>query len=156
MSKNKIKVKTTFFSDFKAFISRGNVLDMDVGVIIANAFGKITTSLVNDVVMPLIGLLIGDIDLSKWNIVVREAQLAADGSVLKEAVTVGIGTLLTVIIDFLLVALVVFILIRNLGRAKVRLSKKEEEKPAEPAPEPEPSKEELLLAEIRDLLKEKK
>ena len=135
--------------EFKEFIMRGNVMDMAIGVIIATAFGKITTSLVNDVFMPLIGWLIGDIDLSKLNIVLREAVMDGD-TVVKEAVVMGVGTLLTVIIDFILIALIVFILVKMMNRFK----KKEEEPEPEPEPE-EPSNEEKLLMEIRDLLKEK-
>ena len=135
--------------EFKEFIMRGNVMDMAIGVIIATAFGKITTSLVNDVFMPLIGWLIGDIDLSKLNIVLREAVMDGD-TVVKEAVVMGVGTLLTVIIDFILIALIVFILVKMMNRFK----KKEEEPEPEPEPE-ETSNEEKLLMEIRDLLKEK-
>ena len=135
--------------EFKEFIMRGNVMDMAIGVIIATAFGKITTSLVNDVFMPLIGWLIGDIDLSKLNIVLREAVMDGD-TVVKEAVVMGVGTLLTVIIDFILIALIVFILVKMMNRFK----KKEDEPEPEPEPE-EPSNEEKLLMEIRDLLKEK-
>ena len=136
-----------FFKEFKEFAMRGNVLDMAVGVIIATAFGKITASLVNDVFMPLFGYLFGGIDLSKLDIVLRAA--VTDGeTVVKEAVTIGIGTFLTAVIDFILVAFVVFLFIKAMNTAK-RPAKEE------PAPAPEPSKEELLLAEIRDLLKEK-
>ena len=140
------------FEEFKAFISRGNVLDMAVGVVIATAFGKITTSLVGDVFMPLIGWLIGDIDLTQLNITLSPAVLNEAGEVAKEAVVIGIGTFLTTVIDFLLVALIVFCIVKAFNSAKKKL-----EKPAEPAPEkaPEPTKEEVLLTEIRDLLKSK-
>jgi large conductance mechanosensitive channel len=147
-----------FFSEFKTFIMRGNVIDMAVGVIIAGAFGKITTSLVNDVLMPAIGMLIGGIDLSRLNITLAEAQVNELGEVTKEAVVIGIGTLLVTIIDFLIVAFVVFLIIKGMNRAQKVLEdrkKKEEEEPAE-EPAPEPSAEEKLLTEIRDLLKEKK
>ena len=136
-----------FFNEFKEFISKGNVMDMAIGVIIATAFGKITTSLVNDVFMPLIGMLIGGIDLGTLNITLSPA-------VVDEAVVVGIGTFLTTVIDFILVAFVVFLAVKAFNSAKAKL-----EKPAEPEPQPEdpePTKEELLLTEIRDLLKEKK
>ena len=146
-----------FFSEFKTFIMRGNVIDMAVGVIIAGAFGKITTSLVNDVLMPAIGMLIGGIDLSRLNITLAEAQVNELGEVTKEAVVIGIGTLLVTIIDFLIVAFVVFLIIKGMNRAQKAIEerKKKEEAPEEPA-EPEPSAEEKLLMEIRDLLKEKK
>lgn len=139
-----------FFSEFKEFISRGNVMDMAIGVIIASAFGKITTSLVNDVFMPFIGWLIGGIDLAQLNITLAPAVLDEAGEVVNEAVVIGIGTFLTTVIDFILVAFVVFLVVKTFNAAKKRL-----EKPAEPEPEaePEPTKEELLLTEIRDLLK---
>jgi large conductance mechanosensitive channel len=144
--------KKGFLAEFKEFIMRGNVMDMAIGVIIATAFGKITTSLVNDVCMPLIGMLIGGIDLGKLDIVLKPAVLDASGEVVTEAVTLGIGTFLTTIIDFILVALVVFLVVK--GMNKVQNLRKKEEEAVEEAP-PEPSKEELLLTEIRDLLKEK-
>ena len=137
------------FNEFKEFIARGNVMDMAIGVIIATAFGKITTSLVNDVFMPLIGCIFKTSDMSALNWVVKEAVMDVDGvTVLQEAVTVGFGTLLATIIDFILVALVVFGVVKTMNSMK----KKQEEAPAAPA-EPEPTKEELLLTEIRDLLK---
>lgn len=145
-----------FFAEFKEFISRGNVLDMAVGVIIATAFGKITTSLVNDVFMPLIGWLIGEIDLSTLNITLSPEKLAEDGTVVKEAVVIGIGTFVSAVIDFVLVALVVFLMIKAFNAAKDKaesLKKKEEEAAAAEEPAPEPSEEVKLLTEIRDLLK---
>ena len=145
-----------FFAEFKEFISRGNVLDMAVGVIIATAFGKITTSLVNDVFMPLIGWLIGEIDLSTLNITLSPEKLAEDGTVAKEAVVIGIGTFVSAVIDFVLVALVVFIMIKAFNAAKDKaesLKKKEEEAAAAEEPAPEPSEEVKLLSEIRNLLK---
>lgn len=145
-----------FFAEFKEFISRGNVLDMAVGVIIATAFGKITTSLVNDVFMPLIGWLIGEIDLSTLNITLSPEKLAEDGTVAKEAVVIGIGTFVSAVIDFVLVALVVFLMIKAFNAAKDKaesLKKKEEEAAAAEEPAPETSEEVKLLTEIRDLLK---
>ena len=126
-----------FLSEFKEFALRGNVLDMAIGVVIGGAFGKITTSLVNDVIMPLVGMLIGGIDLSQLDIVLKPAVMNGD-EVVTAAVTLGIGTFLTTIIDFILVALVIFIMIKA------------------PAPEePKGPTSEELLTEIRDLLKEK-
>ena len=121
-----------FFVEFKEFISRGNVMDMAIGVIIATAFGKITTSLVNDVFMPLIGYIIGGVDLSTLNITLSPAVLDEAGEVVKEAVVIGIGTFLTTVIDFILVAFVVFLVVKAFNAAKQKL-----EKPAEPEPEPE-------------------
>lgn len=133
-----------FFQEFKEFAMRGNVLDMAVGVILGGAFGKITTSLVNDVFMPLIGMLIGGVDLGKLNIVLKPATDTA------EAVTLGIGTFLTAIIDFILVAFVIFLMIKTINRFR----RKKEEEPA--LEEPKGPTAEELLTEIRDLLKEQK
>lgn len=133
-----------FFQEFKEFAMRGNVLDMAVGVILGGAFGKITTSLVNDVFMPLIGMLIGGVDLGKLNIVLKPATDTA------EAVTLGIGTFLTTIIDFILVAFVIFLMIKTINRFR----RKKEEEPA--LEEPKGPNAEELLTEIRDLLKEQK
>ena len=133
--------------EFKDFIARGNVLDMAIGVIIAGAFGKNTTSLVNDVLMPLIGWITGSRDTTALNIVVREAIMDGE-TVVQEAITIGFGTFLATVIDFILVALVVFMVVKTMNAMK----RKKEEAPAAPA-EPEPTKEELLLTEIRDLLK---
>ena len=105
-----------FFQEFKEFAMRGNVLDMAVGVILGGAFGKITTSLVNDVFMPLIGMLIGGVDLGKLNIVLKPATDTA------EAVTLGIGTFLTTIIDFILVAFVIFLMIKTINRFRRKKS----------------------------------
>ena len=140
-----------FFNEFKTFISRGNVMDMAIGVVIATAFGKISASLVADIIMPLISCLIGGVDLSTLNITLQPAVMEGE-TVVKEAVVLGLGTFLTTIIDFLLIAFVVFLVVKAMNTAKAKL-----EKPAEPEPEkaPEPTKEELLLTEIRDLLKNK-
>ena len=132
-----------FLSEFKEFALRGNVLDMAIGVVIGGAFGKITTSLVNDVIMPLVGMLIGGIDLSQ-----KPAVMNGDEGV-TAAVTLGIGTFLTTIIDFILVALVIFLMIKAINR----FHKKKEEAPAPEEPKGPTSEE--LLTEIRDLLKEK-
>ena len=137
-----------FLSEFKEFALRGNVLDMAIGVVIGGAFGKITTSLVNDVTMPLVGMLIGGIDLGQLDIVLKPAVMNGD-EVVTAAVTLGIGTFLTTIIDFILVALVIFIMIKAINR----FHKKKEEAPAPEEPKGPTSEE--LLTEIRDLLKEK-
>ncbi len=139
-----------FLNEFKEFAMRGNVLDMAVGVVIGTAFGKITTSLVNDVFMPLIGLIIGGIDLGQLNIVLKPETVNAAGETVA-AVTLGIGTFLSTIIDFILVAFVIFLMVKAINQFH-KLGKKKEEEPA-PAEEPKPTSEELLT-EIRDLLKE--
>lgn len=138
-----------FFAEFKAFAMRGNVMDMAIGVVIGAAFGKITTSIVNDIIMPLIGLLIGGVDLGQLNIVLKPEVLDEAGKVVTEAVTLGIGNLLAVILDFIIVAFAMFLLVKAMNKL-ASLKKKEEEAPEE---DPKPTSEELLT-EIRDLLKE--
>ena len=140
-------------AEFKEFISRGNVMDMAIGVIIATAFGKITTSLVNDVLMPLISWLVGARDMSALNLLVRPEVLNDAGEVVQESITIGFGTLLGTVIDFILVALVVFAIVKAANMARARLEKQKE---AEEEAAPEPANEEKLLAEIRDQLKNQK
>ena len=147
--------KKGFIAEFKEFIMRGNVLDMAVGVIIATAFGKITTSLVNDVIMPAIGLLLGEIDLSQLNIVLREAVMDGE-TVVTPAVQIGIGTFLVTVINFLIIAFVVFLIIKGFAKAReigeAKLIKKKEEEAAVEEPKG-PTTEELLteiLAEIKN------
>ena len=143
------------FTEFKEFIARGNVIDMAVGVIIATAFGKITTSLVNDVFMPFISWIFGARDMTALNILVRPEVLDAEGNVLQAAITIGFGTLIATIIDFILVALVVFMVVKAINTAKKLSEKKKAEEEAAPPAPPAPSNEEVLLTEIRDLLKNK-
>ena len=131
-----------FLEEFKAFAMRGNVLDMAVGVVIGGAFGKITTSLVNDIIMPLISMLTGGIDFSSWKWVLKAAQGDA------AEVAVHFGNFIAVVLDFIIIAFAIFCMLKAINK----LHKKKEEAPAAP---PEPSAEEKLLAEIRDLLKEK-
>ncbi len=132
------------FEEFKKFAMRGNVLDLAIGVIIGGAFGKITTSLVNDLITPLLGLVLGRVDLTALKIVLR----AANETTAELAVTYGI--FLQNILDFLIISFSIFMFVRLINRLKG----KEEEAPPAPAALPEPSSEEKLLAEIRDLLKE--
>ena len=141
--------------EFKKFIMRGNVLDMAVGVIVAGAFGKITTSLVNDLFMPLISWIFGARDMTALNVVVRPEIVNEAGEVTQAAITLGFGTFVATIIDFILIAFVVFMVVKLMNAAKDKLTKKEEEAPAEEPAPPAPSAEEVLLTEIRDLLKEK-
>lgn len=141
------------FSEFKTFIMRGNVLDMAIGVVIATAFGKITTSLVNDIIMPFVGWICGTRDMTALNLLVRPAVLDEAGNVVKEAITLGFGNFVGTVIDFLLIALVVFAIVKVANTAHDLTHKKEEE---EPAPE-EPSKptSEELLSEILEELRKK-
>lgn len=131
--------------DFKEFAMRGNVVDLAVAVIIGGAFGKIVASFVADVVMPPIGLLIGGVNFTDLKWVMKGPEMV--NGVKKAAVTLNYGNFLQVTLDFLIVAFVIFMVIKGLAS----LSKKKEEVIV--APPPEPTKEEQLLIEIRDLLK---
>ncbi len=132
----------SMMKEFKEFAMRGNVIDMAVGIVIGGAFGKIINSLVQDVIMPPIGVLLGGVDFSKMGVVVKEASETAEAVVLKY------GTFLNTIVEFVIVAFAIFIVVKAMNAMK----KKEEAIPAAP---PAPTKEETLLAEIRDLLKNK-
>ncbi len=140
-----------FLEEFKAFAMRGNVLDMAVGVVIGGAFGKITTSLVNDIIMPLVSMLTGGVDFSQWKWVLKEAVLDAGGEVASAEVAVNFGNLISVVLDFIIIAFAVFCMVKAINKMHDKLSKPVEEAEEE---DPEPTKEELLLTEIRDLLKE--
>lgn len=142
--KEQAKKRLGVVGEFKEFISKGNVIDMAVGIIIGTAFTAIVTSLVNDVIMPAIGIIVGDIDFSNMKYVYKDA-VVTDGVITAEEVAVRYGMFITKAIDFLLVALVVFIMVKGINRFK----RKKAEKPAEPK---KPSDEVLLLTEIRDLL----
>ena len=143
-----------FLQEFKAFALKGNVMDMAVGVIIGGAFGKIVTSLVNDVIMPPIGLLVGGVDFTDLKLVMKPEVLNEAGEVVTTAVTWNYGAFIQQVVDFAILAFCVFIMVKLMNK----MMKKKEEAPAAPAPAPapEPTKEEVLLTEIRDLLKEKK
>ncbi len=143
-----------FLNEFKAFALKGNVMDMAVGVIIGGAFGKIVTSLVNDVIMPPIGLVVGGVDFTDLKLTLKQQVLDAAGEVLTPAVTWNYGAFLQQVVDFTILAFCVFMMVKVMNRLTIK--KKEEEPAPAPAPEPEPTKEVLLLAEIRDLLKERK
>lgn len=129
----------SFIKEFREFAMRGNVVDMAVGIIIGGAFGKIVSSLVNDIIMPPIGFLLGGVDFTEL-----KAGMNVNGT--EEAVTINYGTFVQTTIDFLIIAFAIFLMIKAINSMK----KKEEAAPAAP---PEPSAEEKLLTEIRDLLK---
>jgi len=150
--------KSKFIEEFKAFITRGNVIDMAIGVIIGGAFGKITTSLVNDVLMPFIGWIIGDIDLSQINITLVEAVTNEAGEVVTPGVVIGIGTLLVTIIDFLLIALVIFLMIKGMAKARELAEKamNKQEAIEEVVEEPKGPTTEELLSQILEEIKSKK
>ena len=153
-----------FLKEFKAFALKGNVMDMAVGVIIGGAFGKIVTSLVNDILMPPIGLLLGNVDFKDLKVdlaAVKDAAVSvvSEGAAPSEPVYWNYGAFIQQCIDFAILAFCVFLLVKLMNKLSNLKKKEEEATPApEPAPEPEPapSNEEILLAEIRDLLKEKK
>ena len=134
-----------FFQDFKKFATKGNIIDMAVGVIIGGAFGKIVTSLVNDVIMPTVGILMGGIDFSSLKYVITPADEAAG---IVEA-SIKYGSFIQTVVDFLIIALSVFFFVRLMGK----LQRKKEAAPP-PAP-PKPTLDQELLTEIRDILKER-
>ena len=151
------KKTTGFLAEFRQFIARGNVLDMAVGVIIGGAFGKISTSLVNDVIMPLISVLTGGIDFSNWKIVLKAAVAGADGAIdASTEIAIRYGAFLATILDFLIIAFAVFLMIKTINGFHDKMKKQEEAVPVEESAPPEPSNEEKLLTEIRDLLKAQK
>ncbi|CKG98688.1 Large-conductance mechanosensitive channel [Fusobacterium polymorphum] len=127
------------FDEFKAFVMRGNVVDMAVGVIIGGAFGKIVTSLVNDIFMPIIGMILGNVNFSSLEIKLGEPVEGA------EQAAIRYGMFIQEIVNFLIIALCIFMVIKVINK----MQKKKEEAPA---PAPEPTKEEVLLTEIRDAL----
>jgi large conductance mechanosensitive channel len=130
----------SMMKEFKEFAMRGNVMDMAVGIIIGAAFGKIVTSLVNDVIMPPIGMLLGGVDFGDFSLTLKQAVADTPAVVLKY------GVFINTVIDFLIVALAIFLVIKGMNKLK----RKEEAAPPEP---PKPTKQEILLTEIRDVLK---
>lgn len=139
-----------FLKDFKDFAMKGNVIDMAVGVVVGGAFGLIVKSLVDDIIMPCIGVLTGGLDFKDMKCIIQAAQIdPATNEVLREAVTLNWGVFVQTIVNFIIIALSIFCAIR----AMQNLRRKQEAAPEAPAA---PSKEEQLLTEIRDLLKDKK
>lgn len=136
-----------FLADFKEFALKGNVVDMAVGVIIGGAFGKIVSSLVNDIIMPVISLCTGSVKFTDLKATLRPEELDAAGQVINEAVTFNYGMFIQNIVDFLIIAISIFVALR----IAMKLRKKEAEPDPAPAP-PEPTAEEKLLTEIRNLL----
>jgi large conductance mechanosensitive channel len=148
-----MKKPIAFVNEFKEFVMRGNIVDLAVGVVVGAAFGKITTSLINDVIMPPIGKLLGNVDFKELKIVIQdEASITkmVDGVATKEKVAevaIRYGMFINTIIDFLIVAFVIFMVVKAVNKMKRKQA-------AEPEVIPEPTKEEVLLTEIRDLLKQ--
>ena len=142
--------------EFKAFISKGNVVEMAVGLIMALYFGAIVKSLVNDIIMPPIGLLLGGVDFNDLKLILKEgseAVMDASGAVITaqiQEVAISYGVFLNTIITFIIVAFAIFILVKGYNNMKSRMEKEEAAAPAAP---PTPTKEEVLLTQIRDLLK---
>ena len=149
-----------FFNEFKEFAIKGNVMDMAIGVVIGGAFGKIVTSLVSDLIMPLIGAATGGLNFTDWKWILKPEVaevLDESGEVIQEAVpalTVNYGNFLQVILDFIIIAFCIFLVIRGINKVKAKAAKKKaEEAAAAPAAPAEPSEDIKLLTEIRDLLK---
>ena len=134
--------------EFKEFAMKGNLIDMAVGFVMGGAFATVVTAFIQGLFLPLLAPIMGGIDLSSLKVTIQEAVLAADGSELKPAAIADLGAFISALISFVIVAFVMFMLIKGMNTMK----KKEEEAPAAP---PEPTKEEVLLTEIRDLLARK-
>ncbi len=139
--------KCTFLQDFKDFAMKGNVVDMAVGVIIGSAFGKIVTSIVNNIIMPPVGVITGGVDFTELKLTLKEAVVEGE-EVVSEAVTLNYGQFIQDVVDFLIIAFCIFLMVKGIAK----INRKKEEAPA-PEPDPKPSNEEVLLTEIRDLLK---
>ena len=152
-----------FAEEFKTFIMRGNVLDMAIGVVIATAFGKITTALINNILMPFIAFLFGTRDMTALNIVVREAVVNAEGVEEAAAIVIGFGTFIATIIDFILIAFVVFLIMKAANKAgekkrleaEAKAAAEAEAKAAEEAAQPKTPTTEELLAQILEEIKNK-
>lgn len=139
----------SFLKEFKTFAMRGNVVDMAVGIIIGGAFGKIVSSIVSDLIMPPIGLLLGGVNFTNLKIVLKQAHTDPVTGTVSDAVSINYGNFLNVTLDFLIIAFSIFLLVKLINS----MQRKKAEVPAAP---PAPTKEEQLLTEIRDLLKENK
>lgn len=135
-----------FTKEFKEFAMKGNVVDMAVGIIIGGAFGKIVSSIVNDIIMPPLGLLMGGVNFKDLKLILKPAETNAASGAVTNAVTLNYGQFLQTTLDFVILAIAIFIMIKAMNTLK----KKEEAKPAAPPP---PPREEILLTEIRDILK---
>lgn len=134
------------FQEFKEFAVKGNIMDLAVAVIIGGAFGKIVSSLVNDIVMPFFGFIMGGVKFTNLKWVLKEALMNNDGTVAKEAISLNYGNFIQSTVDFLVIAWSIFIMIKILNKVRRKQEKTEEKTPG---------KEELLLTEIRDILKKK-
>ena len=143
-----------FFEDFKAFAMKGNVIDMAVGVVVGGAFGKIVSSFVADIITPLLGILLGKVSFTDLKWVITPAVLDEAGNVVEAELALTYGNFIQQVIDFLIIALSIFVVLRVIMAIKSKFEKKQEEVVVEEAPaEPVPSDELITLREIRDLLK---
>ena len=142
------------FKEFKAFVMKGNVIDLAVAVVIGAAFGKIITAIVDNLIMPVIGILTAGIDFADMKVVLQQAVLDGAGEVVTPEIAIGHGILINAIIQFLIIAFVIFIVVRFINRAKDKAAALSKKKEAE-APAPAPTDDVVLLTEIRDLLKNK-
>ena len=140
-----------FFQEFKEFINKGNVLGLAVGVIIGGAFSTITSSLTNDIIMPIVSIFLGGVDFSSMSVALPTFYALAEDAAPN---TLNYGNFISAVINFLILALVVFCIVKAVNSAMEKVKKKEEAEPTAPPAPPEPSAEEKLLTEIRDLLKE--
>ncbi|MGH2644466.1 MAG: large-conductance mechanosensitive channel protein MscL [Chitinophagaceae bacterium] len=140
----------SLMKDFKEFALKGNVIDLAIAVVIGAAFGKVVTSLVNDIIMPIIGTFTGGIDFSKKMVVLHSAVLDATGKVIKPENALTYGNFINAIIMFLIIAFSIFIVMRSFTQMQKKFIKAKEEAPAPP---PAPTPDQRLLTEIRDLLK---
>lgn len=140
--------KKGFFAEFREFALKGNVIDLAVGVIVGGAFTSITNSLINDVIMPFIGMFLGGVDFSSW-------VLSLPNLYGGDPIPLNIGVFINTVINFLVLAFVVFLMVKAINKARSIHEKPAPEPEPAPEPDPEPTKEELLLTEIRDLLKNK-
>ena len=120
-----------FWADFKTFITKGNILDLAVGVVVGGAFGKITSSLVADIIMPVISLAVGRVDVTDWKIVLQEAILDEAGAVKTAEVAIRYGNFIQVILDFLIISLCIFAVVRGIRKAEAKMNEEETKKAAE-------------------------
>lgn len=142
------------FKEFKAFVMKGNVIDLAVAVVIGAAFGKIITAIVDNLIMPVIGILTAGVDFADMKVVLQQAVLDGAGEVVTPEIAIGHGILINALIQFLIIAFVIFIVVRFINRAKDKAAALSKKKEAE-TPAPAPTDDVVLLTEIRDLLKNK-
>jgi len=143
-----------YWQEFRQFAVKGNVIDLAVAVIIGGAFGKIISSLVMDIIMPIVGVILGGINFKTWRWVLKEASFAEDGGLIQAAVAINIGNFIQNIFDFLVIALSVFLMIKIIMRSKEKFFRKEKSEEKESEPVKVITEEQKLLVEIRDILKD--